>query len=250
MALAINADLHLIHVVEMPVSTAEFPVTDFVVEQMQADASEEIKTLWDELIKRANGKVNIFIHVEVGTVEYRIEELCARKAPFVVIMGNGGNFLERVIAGSKVSNAIRNLPYPLIVIPANVFFHSIKKIVLACDLDDIANGISIDFLKDLGKIFSPSIDVINICTPSQDGQSEADASFEFHSWKDKLHEIYPEIHFVRMAKVEEGISEYLSEHPADLLLVFPKKHSLLEFHRSHAKRIAFHSSVPVASVHM
>jgi hypothetical protein len=91
--------------------------------------------------------------------------------------------------------------------------------------------------------------VINITTSRQDYQDEAEAAFEFDSWKIRLQEFYPEVHFVRMNKVEEGISEYLANHPADLLLVFPKKHNVFEFHKSHAKKIAFTSSIPVMSIH-
>jgi hypothetical protein len=45
------------------------------------------------------------------------------------------------------------------------------------------------------------------------------------------------------------VLDYVEDHQADLVLVFPKKHGLLEFHISQARKIALESLVPVMSVH-
>jgi nucleotide-binding universal stress UspA family protein len=251
MAVPMQADLHLVHFVEIPVSTAEFPINDYVLAQLQDSGLEGLNQLREKLVVRTGGKVNLHTNMEVGSVEYRLEEFCTRISPFIVVIGSAGSSLERVLAGSHLLVAIRHLPYPLIVVRENAVFHEFKKILLACDLDDIAGGIpvSLSFLKEFQNIFGSSFEVINIATRRQEWQGEAEAAFVFNSWKDRLKELYPEIHFVRMNKVEEGISTYLDKHPADLLLVFPKKHNLFDFHRSHAKKIASHSPVPVMSIH-
>ncbi|MDR3716451.1 MAG: universal stress protein [Puia sp.] len=251
MALAIHADLHLIHVLQVPVSMAEIPISDTVFVEMQQTASESLIRLREELVKRTKGQVPISSGIEVGGVEYQVEEYCSRKPPFAVIMGNSGTPMERALAGSRVSVAIHHLPYPLIVVPENASFHDLKRIVLACDVNDMEGGIpvAISFLKELRNIFHARFDVVNISTRKQDRQQEAEASFGFDLWKDRLQEIYPEVHFVRTDKLTDGIGEYLAGHPADLLLVFPKRHSFLEFHASQAKKIAYRSSIPVMSIH-
>jgi nucleotide-binding universal stress UspA family protein len=251
MALAMEAELHLIHFVEIPVSTGEMPMNPYVLEGLQASGTEGLNQLWDELVIRTKGKVTIYTNMETGNVEHRLEEFCAAKKPFIVVMGSSGPSLERMLRGSNLSVAIRRLHYPLIVVPDNVVFHQIKKVVVACDLEDIAAGVpvSVAFLKQFQDIFGASFDVINIATGTQDHLKEAEAAFMFNSWKDRLQELYPEIHFVRGDNVEEGINSYLGQHPADLILVFPKKHGLFEFHKSHAKKIAHNSRVPVMSIH-
>lgn len=219
MALAIHAELHLVHFVQVPVSTADFPMNEYVFSEMEQSGTEGLNQLWDKLVVRTHGKVNIYTNMEVGNVEYRLEEFCTRTKPFMVVMGSAGPSLERALTGSNISAAIRHLPYPLIVVPGNAIFHQYKKIMLACDLDDIAAGVPVNnpLLKEFQNNFDCNFEVINIST--------------------------------KQMKVEEGISEYLSNHPADLLLVFPKKHNFLEFHKSHAKKIALHSSIPVMSMH-
>lgn len=251
MARAIGASLHLVHVLQMTVSTAEIAMTEYLFEEIQDSAGEGLKQLREELVKRTDDLVPVFTHIEVGALEYRLKDFCAANIPFVVIMGNAGSSLKRDLVGSNLAGAIGHLPYPLIVVPADAVFHSIKRVILACDLDDITGGIPVasSFLRELRDCFGSSFEVINICMSKNDDHNEAETAFEFKCWKDRLHNLYPEVHFLRMNKVEEGIGKYLDDHPADLLLVFPKKYNWFEFHASRSKKIALHSTVPVMSIH-
>ncbi|MDP4149743.1 MAG: universal stress protein [Bacteroidota bacterium] len=251
LALAIQADLHLFHALQIPVSVADVPMPNHVFEELEAGAKTTLSQLREELVQRTGGKIRVSVHMEVGSVEHNIEEFCRRKTPFAIVMGTSGHSLERFFSGSHLPAAIRHLPYPLIVVPKDTEFHPIKKILVACGLTDMAEGIPVatSFLKELKDHFDCHFDVINICTPRQDDQSEAEATFQFNSWKDRLQEAYPEVHFVKMNKVEEGIEEYVSKHPTDIIMVFPRRHGLLEFHRSHSKQLAMHSNVPVMSIH-
>ena len=249
LAAATQADLHLLYVLQLPVSVAEFPITDYVFNAMQEGGAESLQNLWKELVKRTEAKVNIFTHMEVGTVENKIEEYCVQKNPFVVVMGASGNTLERTLTGGNLPAALRHLPYPLIVVPENAVFSQIHKIVLACDLNDISGGIPVKpaFLKELKDLLNARFEVLNVDTRGQ--QQETANIMEVDAWKDCIRETFPEVHFVQTDNVEEGIGKYLEEHPSDLLLVFPKKHNFFEFHRSHTKKLALNSSVPVMSVH-
>lgn len=249
MALAVQGELHLVHIVQLPVTPAEIPGPDIIFDELQRNGEASLLSLKKELADRTEGYVSVITHMDTGGVEYHLEEYCRRIKPFVVVMGASGNSLERMFAGSNTVRAVRHLPYPVLVIPDKAVFHAIRKIVLACDLEDIASGIpaSVSFLRELRDLFSARFEVVNVVTRSE--QSEGQAVFEFNSWKDRLQEIYPEVHFVHTSKVDEGINDYLKEHPADLLLVFPKSHSLLEFHRSQTKKVVLHCPIPIMSLH-
>jgi hypothetical protein len=58
-----------------------------------------------------------------------------------------------------------------------------------------------------------------------------------------------QLHVVREDGVEQGVQYFLEKHPVDWLLVLPKKHAVLEFHKSRAREIVAKSPVPVMSVH-
>ena len=249
MALAVQADLYLLYVLQLPVSVAEFPLNDYVFNEMRESGVEALKQLSEELVKRTEGKVAIFVHMETGPVECRIEEFCQEKHPFVVVMGASGHSLETALAGSSVVAAIRHLPYPLIVVPESVGFNQIRKVVLACDLDDISGGVPVKpaFLKEMRDLFQTRFEIVNVNTGRQ--VRTTTAVMDGEAWKSCLQESFPEIHVVDTGDVETGVDQYLSEQGADMLFVFPKKHNFFEFHKSHAKRLALNGTVPVMSIH-
>lgn len=249
MAVALEADLYLLYVLQLPVSVAEFPLNDYVFNEMQESGVEALKQLQEELEKRTEGKVKVYAHMETGSVEAKIEEFCREKHPFVVVMGATGQSLETALAGSNVAAAVRRLPYPLIVVPGDVSFKKISKVVLACDLEDISGGMPVKpaFLKELRDLFQTKFEVVNINTGKQ-ARSTA-AVMDSEAWKSCLEEAYPEVHIVETDNVELGIGQYLFEHGADMVIVFPKKHNFFAFHKSHAKRLALNGSIPIMSIH-
>lgn len=249
MALTVEADLYLLYVLQLPVSVAEFPLNDYVFNEMQESGAEALSQLQQELSKRTEGKLKVFTHMEIGGVEAKIEEYCKGKHPFVVVMGASEHSLETALAGSNLTAAVRRLPYPLIIVPEYAKFNGMRKVVLACDLDDVSEGMPVkySFLKDLRDIFHSQFDVVNVNTNTQ--ARRVDAVSDIVAWKASMHESFPEVHIVNVDNVELGVGQYLFEHGADMLVVFPKKHNFFAFHKSHAKRLALNGSVPIMSIH-
>jgi hypothetical protein len=56
------------------------------------------------------------------------------------------------------------------------------------------------------------------------------------------------MHFIGSSGVEEGVQQYLGDHAADWLMVFPKKNGLFHSHESLSQKIILHCPVPVMSV--
>ena len=164
-------------------------------------------------------------------------------------MGASGHQLENVINGSTTVRAIRHLPYPILVIPENTSFRPVRKIVVACDKEDIDSGMpdNMAFFKELSMLMKAELIVLHVLTNAEESASAAIE--EYNVWKNEVTAFHPEIHFVRKPKIDEGINDYLSSHEADWLMVFPKNHSALEFHRSRTKQIVQACAVPVMSLH-
>lgn len=249
MAAAIGGELHLVYVVQYPLTMSDIIMPDYVFEEMQQTGKTQLQELSDQLTERTFSKVPIITDMELGNVEVKLEDYCKQVRPFVIIMGASGHRLENAIAGSTTVRAMRRLAYPLLVIPENTVYHTIKNIVLACDLEDIGAGIptSLNFFRELKELFGVHFDLINVTTSAEAGEGQA--VFQFDSWKDRLKEIFPELHFVRAEHVVDGVNHYLNDNHADWLMVFPKKHGFLEFHTSQSKRLVNDSTVPVMSLH-
>jgi nucleotide-binding universal stress UspA family protein len=232
LALAVEADIHLLHVIDL----------GFDFEETEQKGRDLLNSMRDELVERSHGQVAITTSLRLGDVETQIEECCLRMNPFAVVMGADDANFHGGFAEYHVAKAVARIRKPLLVIPAGESFHAVRKVVLACEADDVASEIPVplDFLKQLRSYFACSFDIISVSGKNQQALSDI--------FKLVLHDNFPELHFVRSSNIEEGIRNYLKNNRADWLMVFPKKHRLLEFHSSRARRIVSHSPIPVLSV--
>ncbi|HVS95334.1 MAG TPA: universal stress protein [Puia sp.] len=247
MALAIDADLHLLHVVRIVV-TPEPVVAGYVVEDMVKAGKTMLDKLSGELRDRTHGQVTIEALLEIGNVDFQITEVCRRLQPFAVIMGAPEGSFTRVLYGSPALDAARRLPYPVLVIPPGATFRRIRKVVLACEAKEIAGEMPVTarFLKELKDLFGCGFDIIHV--GSGDERKESKQVFELYRWQRALATVDPQLHFVSDKSVPQAVEKYLSDHDADWLMVFPQEHGLLEFHKSRSKTLLLHCTVPVMSI--
>ncbi|HEV9035009.1 MAG TPA: universal stress protein [Puia sp.] len=249
MAAAIRADLHLIYVFQPPVSAAEIPLPESVYDEMRDSGIELLDDLSKELRRRTADTVKVYTDMEIGGVGPRLEAFCKFRNPFLVVMGSSGHGVENILQGSHTVQAMRHLHYPLLVVPPKTHWTPVQKIVVACDKEDIDGGMpgTLPFLDELSQLLGARLEVVHVITNGEASPSEAIA--EYNVWKKDVKALVPELHFVRQSKVQSGVSEYLENHKADWLMVFPKSHSFLEFHKSRARQIVLSCAIPVMSVH-
>lgn len=233
LALAMQADIHLLHVFEVPAIPAEAPV-GCVFDELAKNGRSLLDSLSADLRERTRKQITVTTALETGGPVFNIRQFCKRINPLLVVMGTPG---------------IRDLPCPVLVVPPEAAFHAIRKIAIACDLTEIqeAMPVSLTFLKELKDILACRFEVINVTTEKKSRAENAD--FELYEWKEWMRDVVPELHFIRATTIEEGILSYLVDHDVDWLMVFPKHHGLLEFHHSQSKKILLHCPLPVISVH-
>jgi nucleotide-binding universal stress UspA family protein len=264
LALAIRADLHLLHVLEAPADPAGLMMTESLYQEMADAANLSLQQLQVELSRLTHQKIRIGYSLEAGRVPAKVGEFCQEMKPYAIVLGATGPTLEKFLTGSAVAPLLRHLAYPVIVVPESAVFHHFTRILLACDPDDIGTGLpnSLPLLKDLRDHFGSRFDIVTVETHQKSGEGRIAGPGEGMTsgsteatnsgsggWKELLKDLYPEIHTIRAPKVEDGILEYLSHHDADLVMVFPKKHGLFDFHTSQSRKLAQHSPVPVLSLH-
>lgn len=247
MALATQSDLHVFHAVQVPVSPAEAPV-GYVFEQLMEGAKTSLQHWADELRQRTKNQVTIATELEVGGLPFQLQAVCDRLKPLLVVMGGPGDVYERLLSGGGSLYSVQHLPYPVLVVPQGVGFRAIHKIAMACELRELQAGMPVSraFLRELRDLFAAHFDILNVKTAKKNS-GEKDL-FELYHWKESLEDVVPTMHFVKADTVEEGITRYLKDQEIDWLMVFPRRHGLLEFHRSQSKRIVMHCPVPVLSI--
>lgn len=251
MASSIHASLALLNVCQIPMSFSEVPVPAETLTNLVKDAEKRIEKLKETLVKRTGGRIRIYAEVKTGFVIQELQEYCNLLKPYAVVMSTqGAGAVERFLFGSNTTSAMKHILWPLIVVPPQAEFTSIRKIGLACDMKNVMDTAPVDEIKALVKEFKASLHVIHINTGDdiKYGPEIVDQSGQLQEMLDELH---PSYHFLDEVDVEEGLSAFADTNKLDLLIVVPKKHNVIStlFHKRHSKQLVMHTHVPVMAVH-
>ncbi|MFT4015329.1 MAG: universal stress protein [Agriterribacter sp.] len=254
MALALDAAVLLLHVYQLPVSynnNMDVPLPVIDINQIEEINKEKIQTLKEQLQHITSNKIKIDTDVRMGMLTDELEELCETVKPFAIVMGNrGGGAVERLLVGSSTLSAIKNLKWPIVVVPSGATFNGIKKIGFASDLKKIEETTPVAYLKEWTKTFGAELGVLNV-DYNKDSFSEETKSQAALLQSLLGEEVKTGFFFINNEDVETGINEFAESNNLDLLIVVPRRHNLFErlFQKSHASELVFHSRIPILSIH-
>lgn len=248
MAIAINANVLLLHVYGLPVVYTEMPVAanDAALVRAHEKALASLRT---SLLETTSNRVNIEIELRMGTFFTELKTMCEFYKPYTVVMGSqGSSEMERILFGSHTIYAMKHLMTPLITVPAGVVFSSLKKIGLACDFDKVVDTTPIDEIKMLVTDFNAELHLLNT------GEAEVfDPAlvYEFGLLRQMLETLQPHFHYISNKNTDQAIIDFAENNQLDLLVIMPKRHGLLDklVHKSHTKQLVLHSHVPVMALH-
>jgi nucleotide-binding universal stress UspA family protein len=251
MAKAINANIILVHVYQVPVSMTDVPVVVVSVDELKKEAEERLADLKASVEHITSGKLKIYTEARLGDVVDELEDLCNKIKPIAVVMGTkGASGIERAMFGSVTLTAIRHLNWPVICVPpGKEFGQGIRKIGFACDFKKVVETTPIHLIKDFIKEFNAELHVLNVDYENRRFKPETpEQSLMLHTM---LEDANPSYHFIEQKDIEDGINEFAEKNNLDLIIAIPKKHKLLEgiFKPSSTKQLVFESHIPVMCVH-
>ena len=248
MALAIHADILLLHVYNPPVNYSEMPAA-ISIEDVQQGAENQVNELRDEIVQRTNEKINITIQVRMGAFFHELKIVCESIKPYTVVMGSQGTTAtERLFFGSHAVYAMEHLMWPLITVPSGAKFSTVKKIGLACDFDKVVDTTPVDEIKMLINDFHAELHILNT---GKRKEFKPELVFQSGLLQEMLGALNPEYHFITSGNTDDSIIDFADKNHLDLLIVLPKRHGLLEkiVHKGHTKQFVLHSHVPVMAIH-
>ena len=249
MAVAVTADMLLLHVFAYPVSYTEIPLM-VDTDSLKTDAEARLQRLKTKLIAETGNTLKIHIEVRMGQFFSELQFVCETIKPYTVVIGSQGTSAgERFLFGSHAAYAMKHLVWPLITVPLGAKFSSIKKIGLACDFNKVTRTIPIDEIKTLVKSFNAQLHVINTAKKET---YDPGIFFESAMLEKLFKDLQPTYHFIENEDTDEGIMAFTEKNNIDLLVVIPKRHSLIDslIHESHTKQLVLHSHVPVMALHL
>ena len=245
MANAIGAGIHLLNVYNIPATYSEIPLSLNATDMMQ-EAEKNIELLKDKLSAH---HIKVTAEVRMGLFFSELKAVCEQLNPYIVVLGSqGSTAAERLFFGSHAVHAMQHLAWPLVAVPPEAKFSTIKRIGLATDLEKVVDMIPETKIKNLVTDFNAALHILHT---GKQHEFDPDTVFESGLLQEMVGDLKPEYHFITSNDTDKGIIDFADQNQIDLLIVLPRRHGLLEklVHKSHTKQLVLHSHVPVMALH-
>nr|WP_294860629.1 universal stress protein [uncultured Fluviicola sp.] len=245
-----EAELFLFHGYLIPSPMYDPLISVPTERELQKEVMSSLKKL-QQLIKTTDPDLKVSYGTSPGIPYDEINE-CAQKenADLIVVGAQGSGYLEEKVIGSTASQLIRKSKIPVLVIDKEVLFKEPKNIVLAVDFRETDNKNVLKPLKQLATLFKSHVQVLNVFPESEAIPTLGEIAESFrliHSLK-FIHHTF----FYRENKdVIAGINDFVEKHDIDMVVMITRNHSIISrlFRESHTKAMAFHSKVPLLTLH-
>jgi nucleotide-binding universal stress UspA family protein len=250
MAKAMFAKIVLLHAYHLPVVS-----TDSIVIIPSMDEVKQIGI--DSLIKTKNRihKQDVDIELEYTCVEgFAVDEINlytnTNKVDLIIMGMRGGGYVTEKIIGSITTALLRESNCPVMAIDQKVKFAVPKKIVLACDYKTLKNKVT-EQLKEIAKLFNSHIYILNVTPKTELIPTDIESTVCGLNLDYAFEEINHSFEFTTNENVVNGINEFIINEHMDMVVMIPRKYSLLKriFNEPNTKRMAFHTTVPVLALH-
>ena len=252
MALRTKSKLTLIHVYHIPVVSSEAPVVLPVWGDIEKDCMASLKKIKSSIQRKYGKDLIVDCICQMGfAVDEIIKQFGEEKETELIVMGmSGAGYMGEKIIGSNATELIKRSKCPVLIINENVKFKTIKKIVLALDYLNVPDKSAIELLKKLIKIFKARLFVVNIVDEIKQLPSVKKAA-NCVLIEHLLEGINPSFVFIKNEDTINGINEFVSKEKADMIVFIPRKHGFIKsiFNESNTKRMAFHTSIPLLTLH-
>lgn len=240
----------LYHAYELIVPIPDLPTAVPMVnmDDLRESSMEGLRNMQHQLKSKVPANITLDIRADNHLLAANIDQVCREELADVIVMGiTGGSQLEEILVGSNTVDVVKTSVYPVIVVPTHSAFKPVQKVLFACDLRKVAKTTRREPLLRFLDLFQPELHVVNI---QKEGKENIRPE-ENQELDNMLHNYNPQYHFLDRPNIPEAVTQYAQELNADMLLIIPKKHGLFDsiFKRSNTSRIAFHTNVPLLSIH-
>jgi nucleotide-binding universal stress UspA family protein len=238
MANNIHASVLLFHVYQMPVGMNDIPVLMISTDELKANAEAGLLRAKELLEKNFDG-LDIQIESRLGDVVDELQDVCEKINPLLIVMGKqGASGVQQIVFGSTSLSLIRQIAYPVIVVPDHSHNQQLKKAALAIDAS--IENLCIQKIKTLVSELKIQLYIIHV-------KQEKTASLQISKLVSDLNSQYTTIYNHEFVN---GIETYIQENNIDLLIILPRKHNLVErlFFKTHTKELLNKIATPVMCI--
>lgn len=217
-----GAELILFSVYKMSIHASNSLASTSTIEVMVKQNEEKLEELSKELADRHQIKVSWELR-KTDTIE-SLKTYMESHIVDLVVMGIESNLTEYKLFGNTTTAAIHLMLFPLLVIPNDIKFEGIGKIMYACESSYLREGCELTVLKDFVKAFNSELEVFHVLTHDEEKEKE-----EMERVMEKiLYDVEHRYRYVSNPRIGEGIQQGLEQFPADLLVMIPHRLGFFE----------------------
>lgn len=220
-------------------------------DELKKQCLENLKKIEIDLNLRHGGGLLIQIRCKNGTFLTEIVKFAENHKIDLIVMGmKGSGYLREKFTGNTTTSVIEKVNCSVMIIGEAVKYRGITKIAFACDYEDQSYKTILTDLIDFAHLFHSPIYILNV-VPETEAPVLLSKQVENYKFNRILEGIEHSFHQVQNEDLIDGINEFVEDYSIDLVVMIPKMHSMLEnlFNDSNTKRMAFHTKVPLLSLH-
>ena len=218
-----GAELILFNVFKLSIHASNSLASSSNVEQMIARDEEQLRTLAQEI--EENSKITVRWVLEKDNTIEKLKEYTKNNPVDLVVMGIESNLTEYKWLGNTTTAAIKLMQFPLLVVPNDIQFEGINKVLYACKASYLKDGREMDVLKQFVHVFNAELEVFHVLTTRDVEKEKAELEQVMDEMLEGVDHIY---RYVENHSIIDGIKEGLEQFPANLLVMIPRKLGFFE----------------------
>ncbi len=237
----IKGTLKVINTYDLPYSENSFNATK-LLESVHKNAEHNMKHFEKDLV---NLDVPFSTKVLMGNPVRIIKEKAKESKIAYVVMGTkGSSGIEEILIGSNAASVIEATEVPVLVIPPQATFGTLKKMLYCSELKASESTKTLQHLASFAQIYGLHIDIMHIQGESAEANGRAII-------EEALTGVSHSYTIVKEQEKEEAILQHAIDTKADIIASMTKKYGFFEglFHSSLTKQLAFHTTMPLLALH-
>ncbi len=224
-------------------------LSQIVIEDSKAGLEKDVEWIKDKGLDKENTIEAIHM---TGVFSQCIRAVVKKKEVYSIVIGTtGASGLKEFFVGSNAAEIIQKSPVPVLTVPFNAVYKSIQSVVFATDLNKLHNVKMLDFLKNLLIRRSATLSIFHVeksisRVKLEDRNDQRELLIKY------FEDVDVEYETLENEDTVEGVNEYIKKHKqADILVMVPRRKNFFEkiFTKNVAKKVAYHSHVPMLTLH-
>lgn len=224
------------------------PIMD--IDTMRDISEQGMKAFQEKMQQECPEGIELEHRTGFSILSNDINDICEDVNAELIVMGiTGTSKIEEVLIGSTALSVMKQTEVPVVIVPAEAKYTSIKNVMLASDFKNVVETTPVQPIKTILDATNATLHVVNVYESEK--EITADKTIQQELLQSLLKDYSPKFHFENNEHFTDGINHFVETNDIDLIIVIPRKHNFFEglFKERHSKKLAFHSHVPLMYIH-